>query len=99
MKKGTKHLSIALFVTIYGFALCAFIFIPVHTSASEWGAWSGWSTTVIEGTDNLQVETKKQYRYANQHITYSSWGPWSVSGSGGRPTPPYRRAGFRFCLC
>lgn len=51
-------------------------------SSYEWGnygAWSGWSTSVIEESESKEVETKTQYSYraVSKEKAYSQWSGWS----------------------
>lgn len=48
-------------------------------SWGDYGAWSGWSTTVYSSSSSRQIESKTQYRYRDIWITqaYSDWGNWS----------------------
>jgi len=46
---------------------------------SNYGAWSGWSTSAVSASNSRQVETKTQYSYRDIWITqeYTAWSAWS----------------------
>lgn len=51
-------------------------------SGYEWGdygAWSDWSTSIIESSESKEVETKTQYSYrdVSKEKAYSGWSSWS----------------------
>lgn len=58
---------------------------------SDWGAWSGWSTNPVTGSDTVQVETRWVPHYKTQY-NYSKWsqyangtgknGPWQGNWGG-----------------
>lgn len=50
----------------------------------QWSGWSEWSTTAVSGDSNREVETKKQYRYADKQTTTSTnsqMSGWTQNGS------------------
>lgn len=54
------------------------------SSWSDYGAWSEWSTTPVNGNDSTQVETMVQYRYQDKVYTTatdSSLSGWTQTGS------------------
>lgn len=46
---------------------------------SDYGAWSGWSTSYVSASDSRAVQTKTQYRYRtiSYSTAYTSWSSWS----------------------
>lgn len=53
-------------------------------SWSDYGAWSGWSTTPASASDNIQVETKTIYSYRDKTTctsTESSLPGWELEGT------------------
>ena len=48
-------------------------------SWSDYGAWSGWSTSAVSNSNSRKVETKTQYRYRSISYSteYTNWGAWS----------------------
>ncbi len=42
----------------------------------EWNEWTAWSGDPVEQTDDMEVETRTEYRYRD--ITYSAWSKWGA---------------------
>ncbi|MBP3620544.1 MAG: PASTA domain-containing protein [Lachnospiraceae bacterium] len=54
------------------------------TSWSDYGSWSGWSTSSVASSDSVKVESRKEYRYRDKETTSSSsssMSGWTQTGS------------------